>query len=438
MDAESDSEVSLLEYIARSKPDLVRQNAFLGRGPEDCPPLDAVVASSHVPSNTTASTALVDLTQHSDEDSHADEPKAPVDEDHVLWTRKPAGQFLLQARYLFCTWPQCTTPKETVLDRIKLLPSYDFTVVCREDHADDAGEHLHAFIAFNKVNRKKGYKWLDDLAGQHGNYRAARNNQASVRYILKDGDVVFDGFNPTTFVANLEKHTKAKGPSKSMVMATMIKDGKTLDDLDELDPGWMMMNKRKAEEYLAWTQVKKARLAITPLPAIDLDSYEEDYDLEIATWILENIGKPRKFKQQQLYVWSDGPNVGKTNLVEKLAEHLVVYTLPKTPFVDGYESNRFDLVLCDEFKAQFTIQFLNEFLQGAKSGMHLNQKGSGHRKTDNPPMIFLSNHSLADCYSKQSALNTGQFQALEARFKIVKIPAGKKIDIFHTLPLEEQ
>lgn len=105
------------------------------------------------------------------------------------------------------------------------------------------------------------------------------------------------------------------------------------------------------------------------------------------------------------------------------------FHLPKTSFVDGYASDLYDLVVCDEFKAQFTIQFLNEFVQGSK--MHLNQKGSGTLKTDNPPMIFLSNSSLEGCYHKST--ETGQFKALKTRFLEVEVPIGKKIDIFKTL-----
>lgn len=152
------------------------------------------------------------------------------------------------------------------------------------------------------------------------------------------------------------------------------------------------------------------------------------HNVEIASWIQKNINAVRVFKQKQLFIWSDGPDVGKTNLVEQLAKHCSVFHVPKTAFVDGYQSDMFDLVVCDEFKAQFTIQFLNEFVQGSK--MHLNQKGTGHLKKDNPPMIFLSNCSLSQCYHKSN--ETGQFKALASRFLEIEVPLGSKIDVFHT------
>lgn len=344
-------------------------------------------------------------------------------------------RFRLQAKNFFLTWPQCNTPKETVLDRIKLLPDYSHAVVCRENHADDLGVHLHAFISFTKQQNKVGTKWLDDLAGKHGDYKAARNVPASVQYVIKDGDIVFDGFDPVQYclLKNKKKSpvaafTNGKEPAREMA-AEMIRDGKTLFELDDAMPGWIMMNKRKAQEYIAFIAVKKARLSLKEWVPLDLDNYVEDWELEIVNWLNTNIKSPREFKQRQLYIWSDGPNTGKTTLVEQLEDYLSVFRLPKTPYVDGYMSGAFDLVVCDEFKSHFTIQFLNEFLQGSK--MHLNQKGTGTVKSDNPPMIFLSNLPLAACY--RNKCNTGPFAALESRFLQVQVPMGKKIDVFKTL-----
>lgn len=336
--------------------------------------------------------------------------------------------FRFQGKFLFCTWPQNAMTKEAVMANLRMLPNAEFGVVCTEDHKDQVGVHLHAFVAFSEKINKAGYDWLDSLAGKkHGDYAPARNNLNAVRYVIKDGNFCSFGFNPKEYVSNLEKGKKGKGPTKQSLMAQAILDGAGMDELNVLDPGWVMMNKRKAEEYMAWCLMKKAQESLVPLPpfpALSLTPWDE----VIRTWIAKNVEQVRPFKAKQLYIWSDGPDVGKTNLVEVLDKSLLTYHLPKDKFVDGYESNRFKLVVCDEFNAQFTIQFLNEFLQGSK--MHLNQKGSGTLKTDNPPCIFLSNKSLEDCYCK--ANSTGSFRALKARFIEVEVPVGSKIDLWHT------
>jgi len=212
----------------------------------------------------------------------------------------------------------------------------------------------------------------------------------------------------------------------------MVRLGLTVDEIDTHEPGYVMLNKRKIEDYNAWQAVKRARRDRSAWPGVCLDRMDPDSaTYKIAEWILDNIKteQPRPFKQKQLYIWSSGPNVGKTHLVNELEKYLVVYQLPKTKFVCGYESLKYDLVVCDEFNADFTITFLNEFVQGSK--MHLNQKGGGAINIDNPPVIILSNKSPELAYHK--AFAQGNLSTFLARFTVVEVRAGEKIDVFQTL-----
>jgi len=320
--------------------------------------------------------------------------------------------------------------------KIKALPGVDFAIVSREDHKDAEGEHLHCMISFKKQQNKSGHQWLDDLAGKHGNYQAARNLTDVIQYVVKDGDYVCHNIDPTLYLSQRLKKKSTKG-SKSGEISAFIKEhaDATIDTIDDMDSGFVLTNKRKLQEYISYQQAKRMKLNLLPWVQFDLDRFPNaDFNFKIAKWVNENVKTPREFKQKQLFIWSEGPNTGKTHLIMELSKYLAVFHVPKTKFCDGYESGRFDLVVCDEFKAHFTIQFLNEFLQGSK--MHLDQKGSGTWKTDNPPMIFLSNFSLDDCYHRKQG--TGSLDALKARFKQVKIPMGKKIDLWFTLDNEGQ
>lgn len=426
--------MSETELLAR-RPELKRQDAIL--------PLDNFSADSQNLDNSNLleellaaaeqqASPVIDLTQ---EDN--DQLAVVADPDiHLPLPTAVRDRFRLQAKFFFLTWPQCDTPKELVLARIKQLSQYDYAVVCRENHHDDTGVHLHAFIAFKRQMNKTGCAWLDDLADKHGNYQAARNNLKVVNYVIADGDYCADGFDPIQFVtAALSKkstvHSTTNGKSKAFLIAEMVKEGKSVDDLDDFDPGYMLMNKRKIEDYVAWQKVKKARLEKSAWPGItemqNMDPETATY--KIALWLTENIKQPREFKQKQLFIWSKEPNVGKTHLVRELEKYLVTYHVPKINFTCGYESNRYDLLVIDEFDASFTITFLNEFVQG--STMHLNQKGGGHIKTDNPPMIILSNRSPELIYHKKC--NTHPFYALLERFVFVEVTGGETIDVFHTL-----
>lgn len=307
-------------------------------------------------------------------------------------------------------------------------------MVCREDHKDAVGEHLHAFFALTKSWNLRNPKTLDALAGKHGDYRAAKNNFAVVKYVIKDGDYVFDGFDPALFLSQrVQKKTTAPSKSASAEVARLIVEEKAdLDIIDQKMPGFVLMNKRKLQEYISYQQVKRVKANLLPWCGIDMSRYESapSCTFKIAKWLAANIKVPREFKQKQLYIWSDGPNAGKTELVIQLSKMLSVFHVPKTEYCDGYQSNYFDLLVVDEFKSHFKIQWLNEFLQG--SVMHINQKGTGTVKTDNPPIIILSNYSLEECYNKVQF--TGAFEAFKSRMKIVKVPKGVKIDVFFTLP----
>lgn len=401
--------------------------------------LDSILAHPDLnPSNAfeveQPASPVIDLTQ--DDDDHQAAVAEP--DIHLPLPDAVRARFRLQAKYFFLTWPQCDTPKEVVLERIKALPHYDYAVVCRENHQDATGVHLHAFVAFKQQINRKGIIYLDDLAGKHGNYQSARDNAKVVRYVTEEGDYIADGFDPLTYLMAALSHKSTKnatknGKSKAFIVADLIINGKNIDDIDAYDPGYVLMNKRKIEDYVGWQRVKKARLDKLAWPGIDfthlLTNDENDPTLAIAIWLDRNIRRDREFKKKQLYIYSDGPDAGKTHLVNELTKYLTVYHLPKQRFIDGYESNRYDLVVIDEFKAQHTVTFLNEFVQGGV--MHLDQKGSGHIKTDNPPIIILSNYAPEECFRK--ANTTKQFATFLSRFEVVKIPEKYKIDVFHTL-----
>ena len=250
--------------------------------------------------------------------------------------RAPGDRFRLQAKFFFLTWPQCDTEPRVVLDRLMALPTHDYSVVAREKH-QDGSNHLHCFLALTKPNRKTGYEWLDKLADSHGNYQAAKDNAYVVRYVVKGCNFVTSpNFDPASY---LELASKKKsrasatpaGQTKASTFAALIRDeDATLDQIDELDPGYVMTNKRKLEEYRAWQKVKRAALSKLPWPTLDLDSYPDaDATFKIASWLAENIKQPREFKQKQLYIWSEAPDDGKTHLTRELAKYLTVYYPPR-------------------------------------------------------------------------------------------------------------
>lgn len=344
---------------------------------------------------------------NSDEDFLEAVPK-DVPKDVPAKGEKSKKRFRLQGKKFLLTYPQCDVKKEVVVERLKRKWPTEMQgyVVCEEAHKDGT-PHLHVFIQFKDKLQINGEHTLDFITGQHGNYKGVTSVRGSINYCIKGSNYVVEGFD-------VEAILKKKGP-KSSAVAKMILEGKTLTEINDVDPGYVMMNKRKLEDYESWVKLennKKRKLPWVP-PAVDGLT---DSDKQIAQWICLNIRQTRKFKAPQLFI--TGPkNLGKTSLIEWLERSLSVYHIPQTEeFYDLY-SDEYDLVVFDEFKGQKTIQWMNLFLQG--SPMNIRKKGSQYLKQKNLPVIILCNYSLGDCYPK--ARDDGRLDTLLTRLDIVEV-----------------
>lgn len=303
--------------------------------------------------------------------------------------------FRLQAKNIFLTWPQNVATKEATSEKIIAIwgDQVSWFVVCEEEHKS-GDPHLHAIIAFVRkmfIKGKKGMEQLDSITGKHGNYQAVRSLKQTVTYVTKDGQYLSHNIDVPLFVS-------AAATKKSTTIATMLLENKTLEEVCEEDPGYFMIHKRKIEDFQVWVERKKAKTLLQTWLPLDLNAYE-DADLQIATWLNENIGVDRDFKAKQLYLYGP-PDIGKTTLIMNLSKFLRIYYIPVDEvYCCHYEDNDWDLAVLDEFKGQKPITWLNKWLEGAH--MLLTRKSiSSVTKKKNIPTIILSNHSLQTCYTK--------------------------------------
>lgn len=93
-------------------------------------------------------------------------------------------------------------------------------------------------------------------------------------------------------------------------------------------------------------------------------------------------------------------------------------------FYDTYDDDAYDLIIADEYKAQKTITFLNDFLQGGMA-MNLRIKGGQIMKRKNLPSIFCSNHSISEAYHKANAIS---INALKERFTEIYVDTPLDLD----------
>ena len=337
------------------------------------------------------------------EDETIGAPAPKEDED-----KPPKKRFRMQGKNYILTFPQCSVKKEVAAARVeqKFARELKGYIVCEEAHKDGT-PHLHVYLSFQKKKHFCKADCFDFIGQKHGNYQVAKSVRGSVEYVTKAGNYVAKG-------VDVESVLKKKA-QKSDTIAQMLMDGKSLVEINKENPGYVMINKRKLEEYETWIQCERAKKSKVEWVPPKLDGLT-DANKKIAEWICLNIRQPRKFKAPQLYVHGKA-NLGKTSFTEWLERSLSVYHMPLTEeFYDLY-SDDVDLVVIDEFKGQKTIQWLNEFLQG--SVMNIRRKGSQSIKSKNTPVIILSNYTLEECYPKANA--DGRLDTLRCRLEIVEV-----------------
>jgi len=318
---------------------------------------------------------------------------------------------------LYLTYPQNAARKHEVLQNaLRMCSEIErpprFVVVSEEAHADGS-PHLHAVIALQQKAHLRGalgLSRLDGIGGKHGDYQVVKSLRAVVTYIIKDGNYI-------TFPEDLDISaiTIQKRTTKGDKVALALAGGSSLQEVAELEPGFFLLNQRKIREYKMFVESKP--VAVEPW---DWETFSARSLMlcgpsrEVSVWLSNNLGRDRRFKDKQLYLW--GPHdTGKTSLVIALSRHFRCYTMSSEPFYDDYVEGEVDLVVCDEYFGQQPVTFMNCFLQGSR--MPLRRKGMQPvQKEKNVATIILGNVAPTDLYPNVPA---GVREAFVARFVIV-------------------
>ncbi len=327
-----------------------------------------------------------------------------------------------QVTNLFVTWPQNELDKTDVLNLIVELYDPLWTIVASEEHAD-MNHHLHAAIKFVKRTRVY-HDDLDRIGDKHGNYQKARNMTAVLKYCAKECDIAEYKISVKDYLLARDQRASVQG----IAVMHELADGADLDQIVEEFPQYALNHKKVIQEWVDYYELKcidAVEKEAWPYEHEDpLDIMVECAQDEIALWLTKNVKRPRQFKQKQLYVWGL-TNLGKTNLRNKMAKYLKIYDMPKDGWMNGYKNELYDIVIFDEFEAcDFRITWLNKFLEGSNQWLKV-KFAVPYLKTDNPPILILSNYYLRETYSKVS---THILDTLRGRLEIVHIT--EYIDLF--------
>lgn len=284
-------------------------------------------------------------------------------------------------------------------------------MIAEEAHKDGT-PHLHIALCFQQQFSSTNMAAFDPITGQHGNYQPMKNVRQCVAYVTKSGVFTAVGIDPVALAQ--------KKASKFNEMAKILLDGKTILDINALDPGFVLQHKRKIEEYESWIsrrREKEAKKKWQPFLTADIEDLNTTSEMSIAAWLNLNIREPREFRQAQLYVHGP-PKTGKSSLVKKLEEFLNIYYVPRDEeFYDEYEDGLYDLAVFDEFTNTKTMQWMNAWLDGQV--VYLRKKGGQILKKQNIPTIVLSNYTLEQNYRK--LYEASKLEPLLSRFKIIEV-----------------
>ncbi len=338
--------------------------------------------------------------------------------------KKTKARKQIQAKKFLLTFPQCELDPQLVLTRLIFKYPCKWAIVSQEKHLD-GNNHLHLVFWLKEKVVYRNFDFWDFLTGKHGNYKVVTSSILKVvKYVIKDKNYVCHGIEPLTWITS---HQTKKGASFELA-AQLLKEGKSMEELDDMHPGMVARNLAKLQKYQSFLKSckrKKAAKELEKWKPIDISSLDLDFRT-LGLWINNNLaGIPRPFKMKQLWLWGCS-NLGKTSLVMNLMKWFRIYMIPMdVRHLDDYEDSDYDLLVMDEFKGQKSITWMNGFTQGSPFPIH--RRYHCTMKTKNLPIIVLSNYSIEQAYEKVNMFNPERLNSIKNRFEVINV--NKFIDL---------
>lgn len=325
-------------------------------------------------------------------------------------TPTETSRFRLQTKSLFLTFPRCDFPLEDF--QANLIEFFGDTlkigIVCQEEHEDE-GLHLHAAVSLNASFQTTNSRIFDKLVDppKHPNIqkRFTGGQAKAFQYVAKDGHwlpLPEDKLLEVQAIVNVKKKISEK-------IVTAINEGKSLDEIDDLHPTYLLQNLKRVRDYHDFRGLKSKRSQFAEASKQKVfvraaPGYSNTSNRAIATWLRHNIRQTRTHRQKQLWIKAPA-GAGKTTMILMLERefNLSVYYWPKDEeWMDGYSDGAYDLMLLDEFRAQKRITTLNPILSGDPTPIS-KRNMAPTVKRDILPVIILSNFTPHECFHNCTA-----------------------------------
>lgn len=288
-------------------------------------------------------------------------------------------------------------------------------LIGQEKHAD-GHFHLHCFVERSSMIESRNNRYFDlewpDATGEvityHPNITSPRDRQHVKDYIRKDDK------DPAIWPADWAIDEPLPKKSKWAEATPMLLNGDSAETILKSMPTFVLGNLKKVQEATAFIANIKAQELIPPLAefltwALPLDFVGKQGLPFHTIWnaLRDNLAN-KGFGREQLYL--HGPTgIGKSTFLLHLMQCIRTYVIPTEDFYCHWSDQLFDLSVMEEFKGQKSIQWLNQWLDGAT--LNVRKKGvPGTLKTNPVPTLLLSNFDIntADVYpNMQESVSIG-------------------------------
>lgn len=327
--------------------------------------------------------------------------------------------FRFRGKSLFVTYPRCPLKKDLV--GTFYMKWFAWGIVVSELH-EDGTPHIHGvFGSDHKVDLYgTQLEIVSDDDVYKGNYQRTASVPSSIDYLTKyDKDpFVFGG----TLESIRAKHEKGIKVKFSEAVGMKILEGVSAKRLCQEHPELMLRLKSVNE---ACSAVSMWRLREVPRPRFPGATCSDPTVMNwLSQWVKVDSNLPHK--TPQLYLQSP-PNHGKSSLIMLLDRFFHIYYCPyDQQWFDDFDDP--DLIVLDEYNGQYTLQFINKFIEGVPCP--LPRRGmSPYVKRRNVPVIFCSNYSPSQVYRKVDSERVDTFISRLLHVNLTRFLDAKEVII---------
>lgn len=370
---------------------------------------------------------------------------------------KKSGKFRLECKNMFLTYSQI---KDISFERILKncdaffrkddQRNWKSILMCKENHNLTLGEHVHILICLTSTMSICSANKLDVLMtcstmpeGLHGNYSSARNVAKVEKYIMKNGVFRFySGFATETYnpVTNIVARKDKTNKMVNVVAAQMMK-GATVKQISLENPGFMIMNLKKVQEFKktldAWNMDDK-RAPSEDWKDLAVYSKDPKWKKKLYHWLNEacRAVKDPKVSHKDVkacYLYGEA-GVGKTSLFLWLRKmfNLWVGIPEQNGWKENFDPVLHEFIILEEFYGGEQISWLKMVTEGNEYTQFTTRGMAPTFMSKFVPVLIISNKRLKDCYKNytNSDENLKSFEALTKRIIQIDVPDGDKIGLY--------